>query len=48
MLPEVVYPKKYIEELYSEIEKVREKISQGEQQAFENADALLADLEKEI
>lgn len=40
LMPVVVYPKSYVEELKAEIKNVKEKLSSGEQQVFENVDDL--------
>ena len=45
MLPVVVYPKKYLNELREEIEEVKAKITTGEQPVFDSVDALFAKLE---
>lgn len=45
MLPVVVYPKKYLDELHSEINEARAKIASGEQPVFDNVEALFAKLE---
>ncbi len=45
MLPVVVYPKKYLDELRNELGEVKEKISSGEQPVFDSVDALFAKLE---
>ncbi|MCM1266466.1 MAG: AbrB/MazE/SpoVT family DNA-binding domain-containing protein [Bacteroidales bacterium] len=45
MLPVVVYPKKYLEELRSEIDEAKMKIASGEQPVFDNVEALFAKLE---
>ncbi len=45
MLPVVVYPKKYLDELQSELNEVKAKISSGEQPVFDSVDALFAKLE---
>ncbi len=45
MLPVVVYPKKYLDELRSELGEVKEKIASGEQPVFDSVDALFAKLE---
>lgn len=41
MMPVVVYPKKYLDELQKEIDEVRAKIATGEQPVFDNVYALL-------
>jgi len=45
MLPVVVYPKKYLDELRGELGEVKAKISSGEQPVFDSVDALFARLE---
>ena len=46
MLPVVVYPKKYLDDLRDELVEVKEKIAFGEQPVFDNVDALFAKLEE--
>ena len=46
LMPVVVYPKKYVEELRSEISQVKEHLSKGEQPVFDSVDALFANLEE--
>lgn len=45
LMPVVVYPKKYMDELRSEIAQVKEHLKNGEQPVFDSVDALFADLE---
>lgn len=45
MLPVVVYPKKYLDELREEIDEAKAKIASGEQPVFDSVDALFAKLE---
>jgi len=45
IMPVVVYPKKYLDELREEIEETKSKIASGEQPVFDNVDALFARLE---
>ena len=45
MLPVVVYPKKYLDELRGELGEVMAKIASGEQPVFDSVDALFAKLE---
>ncbi len=45
MLPVVVYPKKYVDELRGELEEVKAKIASGGQPVFDSVDALFAKLE---
>ncbi len=47
MLPVVVYPKKYLDELYKEIDEVKAKIASGEQPVFDSVDELFAKLDEE-
>ena len=45
MLPVVVYPKKYLDELRGELSEVKAQIASGEQPVFDSVDALFAKLE---
>ena len=45
MMPVVVYPKKYLDELRGEIDAAKAKIASGEQPVFDSVDALFAKLE---
>lgn len=45
IMPVVVYPKKYVDELKDEIAEVREKVASGTQPTFTNIDALFEQLE---
>ena len=45
LVPVVVYPKKYMDELRSEISQVKEHLKNGEQPVFDSIDALFASLE---
>lgn len=45
MMPVVVYPKKYLDELRGEIDEAKAKIASGEQPVFDSIDALFAKLE---
>ncbi len=45
ILPVVVYPKKYLDELRVELDEIKAKIASGEQPVFDSADALFAKLE---
>lgn len=45
MMPVVVYPKKYLDDLRNEIEETKAKIASGEQPVFDSVDALFAKLE---
>jgi len=46
MMPVVVYPKKYLDELKEELKVTKKKIASGEQPVFDTVDALLAKLEE--
>jgi len=46
IMPVVVYPKKYLDELRGEIEAAKEKIGSGEQPVFDTVDAMFAKLEE--
>ena len=45
MMPVVVYPKNYLDELPGEIDEAKAKIASGEQPVFDSVDALFAKLE---
>ena len=45
MMPVVVYPKKYLDDLRNEIDEAKAKIASGEQPVFDSVDALFAKLE---
>ena len=45
MMPVVVYPKKFLDELRGEIDEAKAKIASGEQPVFDSVDALFAKLE---
>lgn len=45
MLPVVVYPKKYLDELRGELDEIKAKIASGEQPVFDSVDALFTKLE---
>lgn len=47
ILPVVVYPKNYLQELREEIDGVKEKIAAGECPVFDSVDALIEKLEAE-
>ena len=47
IMPVVVYPKKYLNELREEISDVKAKIASGEQTVFDSVDALFESLEAE-
>jgi AbrB family looped-hinge helix DNA binding protein len=44
IMPVAVYPKKYIDELMSEIEETKEKIALGEQPVFDSIESLMANI----
>lgn len=46
MIPVVVYPKKYVEDLQSEIKTLKSNISEGKQPVFNNIDDLISKLEE--
>lgn len=45
IMPVMVYPKKYLDELQTEIKAVKSKIASGEQPVFDTVDALFEKLE---
>lgn len=45
IMPVVVYPKKYLDDLKEEIRDVKAKIASGEQPVFDSVDALFDKLE---
>ena len=45
IMPVVVYPKKYLDELRREIDDVKERLASGEQPVFDHVDALFDALE---
>lgn len=45
IMPVVVYPKKYLDELREEIDDVKTKIISGEQPVFDSVDAMFNKLE---
>ena len=47
MMPVVVYPKKYLDELRDEINDAKDKIASGEQPVFDSVDALFKKLEED-
>lgn len=47
MVPVTVYPKKYVEDLHSEIAQLKENIKAGKQPVFDSIDALIGKLEEE-
>lgn len=46
IMPVVVYPKKYLNELRAEIDDVKAKIASGEQPVFDSVDSLFDKLEE--
>lgn len=46
IVPVVVYPKKYVDKLRSEISETKDKIASGEQPVFDSVDELFANLEE--
>ena len=46
LMPVVVYPKAYVEELENEIQNVKRRLASGEQQIFDNVDDLFDKLEE--
>ncbi len=46
IVPVVVYPKKYVEELHSEISDIKDKLKSGQHPAFNSVDALFEKLEE--
>ena len=46
IVPVVVYPKKYVEELQSEISEAKAKIASGELSVFDSIDKLFESLEE--
>ena len=47
IMPVVVYPKQYVDELLEEISAVKENIKNGQQPVFDDLDAMFARLEAE-
>lgn len=45
IVPVVVYPKKYLDELKKEINEIKTKIKSGEKPVFDNADDLFKQLD---
>lgn len=45
MTPVTVYPKKYVDELQSELTELKKNISEGKQPTFDSIDALIDKLE---
>lgn len=47
IVPVVVYPKKYVDELMNEVNEIKAKIASGEQPVYDNVDSLFSALEKD-
>lgn len=47
IMPVVVYPKKYVDELREELDDIRAKIASGEQPVFDSVDSLFDKLEND-
>lgn len=47
IMPVVIYPKKYLDELRKEIEETKAQIASGQQPVFDTVDALFAKLEED-
>jgi len=47
MIPVVVYPKKYVDELKEELSEIKKKIKSGEQPVFDTVDDLFDHLDAE-
>lgn len=47
MVPVVVYPKQYLDELRGELQEVKTRIASGEQPVFDSVDELFAKLEED-
>ena len=47
LMPVVVYPKSYVEDLKAEIKTVKEKLASNEQQVFDNVEDLFEKLEED-
>ena len=45
MIPVVVYPKKYVDDLLSELNEIKAKIASGKQPIFDNVEDLFEKLE---
>ena len=46
LIPVVVYPKKFVDELKTEIDDVKARVKAGSQPVFDNIDSLFDELEK--
>ena len=47
MVPVTVYPKRYVDELHSEIAQLKANIAAGKQPVFDSIDALIGKLEED-
>ena len=47
MVPVTVYPKKYVDDLHTELSKLKENIKAGKQPVFDSIDALIDKLEED-
>lgn len=47
LMPVVVYPKRYIDEIREELEETKKNIASGKQPIFDGIDALLSKLEED-
>ena len=47
IMPVMVYPKKYIDDLRKEIDELKAKLASGQQPVFDNVDALFDALESD-
>ncbi len=47
LMPVVVYPKSYVDELKAEIKNVKDKLNSGDQQIFDNVEDLFMALEED-
>ena len=46
MVPVIVYPKKYVDELHGELSQMMERIKSGKQPVFDSIDELIGKLEE--
>ena len=46
MIPVVVYPKKYVDDLLNELNEIKAKIASGDQPIFDNVEDLFEKLEE--
>ncbi|MCD8285914.1 MAG: AbrB/MazE/SpoVT family DNA-binding domain-containing protein [Clostridia bacterium] len=47
LVPVIVYPKQYIDELLNEVSEIKAKVAAGEQPVFDSVDAMFDALETE-